>query len=167
MPCPNTLAEITKLCDVTLGFKNKFYIAREDEITTIPAAVDGVVSTAITMVATKLFYAFSVSETSGKSTLTAETEGEDATIYNVSGQVTVTGITGGASAIISDMRKNLGYIAIMEDKDGQKWLLGNIGDSVVFKPALTHDGSVKEYTLAFAYKSKVLPLEYTSTIPIA
>ena len=167
MACPNTLATLERLCDITLGFKSKFHVARADEIDAIPAAVDGVVTTDITMLSTNVFYAFDVSKEPGKSKITATTEGDaDSSVFKIEGAVTVPGSSGEASAIISDMRKNE-YVGIIEDRDGQKWILGAKDDGIMFKPQLDHDGAVKQYTLNFEAYSKILPLQYTGTIPIS
>jgi len=162
---PTTLDDILRvICDFSNGFKTALYIADESEVTAIPAAVDGVVTTAITMAAGKKFYKFDVSKESGDTKLNATAEGTKSKVYNVELEAVIVGVEGAKSAIISGL-KNCYYIVIVEDLDGRKWIVGEKDNGVDFLPAMVHDGTLNEYQLKGACKSKVLPLQYTGAIP--
>ena len=162
--CPNTLENLEGLCDITLGFKGLAYIAREDEVATIGAAVDGVIPT-ITMVATKKFFSIQIAAAPGKNKIEATAQGDvDASFFENKCELVVPGGEGNASSVISDTRKNR-YIVIVPDKNGKKWVLGEKEDGATIKPKWVHDGSVKQYTLEITATSKFLPLEFSGTVP--
>lgn len=166
MACPNTLDDLERQCDITLGFESVAYIAREDEVSTIGAATDGVVST-ITMVATKKFYTLPVSTVPGKNKIESDTQGDDDASYlENKSELVIPGGSGAASAVLGDTRKNR-YIVILVDKDGKKWILGAKNDGAAIKPKWVHDGSVKQYTLAITATSKFFPFEFSGTIQVS
>lgn len=170
MSCPNPLKNITKICDVALGFKSKIYVAREDEVEAIPAAVDGVISSAMTMVSTPAagkFYFMAISKDLGKSQWNAVTEGAyENSVFKITGEVFIAGMSGDASASLSGTRGQE-FIIVIEDKDNKKWLFGAKDDGCIIKIEATSSGDTKGYKLTWEVSSKVLPLEYSSTLDIA
>lgn len=130
----DTLATITSVCGASNapGLLSKMWIAYEEDIDTIPAPTADTfdIATDITMVATKVFYLWDISRLEQKFDVNTEGD-EDSNTKAIDLEVFIRALTSAKSRILSTNSNGCQLIVIVEDKNGQKWLLGRKGDGVL------------------------------------
>lgn len=164
MACINNLADIERQCDITLGFEAQVFAAAIDDIDSMPAAVDGAIAT-ITMKAGKTFAKIPISTEAGKNKLNCTQTGDsDGSAYDNKLTVFSPGITATKNAIIGNLRKPIGYVFIIVDKDGLKHILGTSTDGATVNVTAEIDAG-KGHTIVATHLSKSLPIIYSGVIP--
>lgn len=163
MPCVNTLSTIERACDVTVGFEGYIYIAQEDEITSIPAAVNGEVTTDIVMEIAGTFKRIPISREPGKNKLNSDQEGDsDSGAYFSQGEFFVSGGSADRSYMYSGT-KGKGFILLIPDLEGNIQIVGSKARPAAVKSNQVNDDQ-KGYRLVVEHRGKDLPYYYSGTI---
>lgn len=120
MACVCNLATIDRNCSRNApGMKTVLYLACVDDISSIGAATNHVVST-ITMVATKLFYAINVRRQENNLTVSPQDDGG----YNTVGEFFISKQEAAKHNILTSLSSDENYIAVTEDQNDLKEILG-------------------------------------------
>jgi len=170
--CAANLSSIAKECGGgnSPGLKTTLYIAAKEEITTIPAATSGVISSDLTMraydagppeVQAGVFKTIAISKINGSWTVEPVGEGE-----NISYRVTINAFV---NKISSDKSFSLNsttggeFIVIAQDRNAQKRLVGDLDEGCTIKVGeQTNDAN--GYPITIEWDTPNLPYFYTGTI---
>jgi hypothetical protein len=162
----STLATIAKACGAgnAKGLKGTLYIANKDDVATIPAAGAGthLVSTNMTMESTKKFYKWEFSKIDHDLQITSEGD-QDANTFKSVLTFLVPKVTAANTYILGLSATGCEYIVIVEDKNGNKRIIGDLVDGAILKV----NEKVKDkngYECTLEWESALPPLFYTGTI---
>lgn len=165
----NTLATITKLCGVTNteGLQKFIHIALEEEVTSIPSPDSGTytVSTAITMVATKLFYKWAISGADQKFDVNVEGD-EDSSARVTDAEFFIPQLSSVKSYILATNSDACPLIVALDDMNGNTRLVGEVGNGCYIK-AKEQVTPKPGYVCTLRHKSTHPPLYYESTLTTA
>lgn len=161
MACVNNLATIDRECGRNApGLKTTFYVAAVDDVSAIGAATNHVVST-ITMVSTKVFYAFNAIRKDND--LNSE-PGEDGG-FTTNGKYFIPKQSSAKSNILTQLSSEENYIVVTEDQNGQKDLIGSLTHPIKIrvKPVKTPKNGY-ELTLLWDGHADI-PYVFSGTVP--
>lgn len=163
-----SLTNIPNFCGTNAGGTDTYiYAILASDVIAIPAATNGDITTNISLVATKAWARWYITEDTGG--IVSEPAGEmDGKSYNN----TYTGFTPKLSAAMNKLlgdTNNGSYLFLIPDRNGNLWLLGDLG-----RPAkIAVSGNTGEnadarngYTLTITSRSAGLPLKYSATVSV-
>lgn len=166
--CCAALADIARHCgENAKGLKRRVYVACVDHITSIPAPTSGVlVDTDIVMAdnggTPYTFTTFNIGKTN--QAFEAEPAGDaDGTTLEYRPTFFIPKMDAAKSGILNGTM-NGEYILIMEDKNGERYILGDLEDGAVIKvkPQTDPNG----YLISVEWDSAHLAYHYTGVIPV-
>lgn len=167
----NTLANIEQECggSIARGLKPFLHIARRDDVTSIPAATNMVVSTNMVMSSSPAgtFKKFAVSTVITKNSFKVEQVGDaDSINYKITATYKIAGVTPAKMQILSGV-PGCEFILICPDKNGNKWLVGDVDDGATVTWVADIGGEDNSYTLTVEWNTSHPPYNYTGTITAA
>jgi hypothetical protein len=166
MACCENLATIQSACAGGRGTAKdviKAYIACEDDIATIPAATNHVISTDITFEATKHWFEIDIDKVGSSFNFASQGEGQSKEYLNTA-VLFVAGISADVTnALNSLIRGNANFL--VKDKNGNHFLFGALGDGA--DVAITAQNDRNGYIITITYASANMPYFYTGAITLA
>ena len=122
MGCSQTLAGLARDCGANIGGIKAVYLANFDDVDTV-TLTSGVV-TAITMVSTKKFYAYSFNPQTSNFTTTIQVNRENGSLYFETVLSLVFTKQDATKRLEVDAISQAGLAVIVEDNNGEFWYLG-------------------------------------------
>ncbi len=162
MACVCNLDDIDRECGRNApGLKTIVYLACVDDITTIGAATAHVVST-ITPVTDKGFYLFNIIRKDND----LKSEDQDDGGYNTTMKGFISKQASAKAAVLTNLASEENYIAIVEDQNGLKHILGSTAHPIkVRKNATTTPKNGYEISLVWEGHAD-LPYHFSGSIPL-
>lgn len=148
------------------NIKPRVWLANPNEIDSIPAATAGVISTDIVMKTNTPAFVFAVWNISPVDPgFTGESSGDlDGIEIPISLSVFIPAMEGAKSDKINQVNGGE-YVVIVEDKNGKKWILGELNDGAFIRAGVqTNDKN--GYPITIEWTTARLPYEYTGVIPV-
>ncbi len=161
MACVCNLAKIDRECGRNApGLQTQIYLACVDDITSIGAATNHVVST-ITPVTDLGFYIFNILRKDND----LKSEQQEDGGYNTTVKGFISKQASAKANILTNLASDENYIAIVVDQNGLKHILGSVAHPIkVAKNAVTTPKNGYELTLTWEGHAD-LPLHFSGTIP--
>lgn len=161
MSC-TSLAKIEKaLCNRgTAKEVTRAWVVPEEDVTAIPAATNHVIAGDITLEADKYFYEIGIDKVGSSFKFSSSGEGMSKQFDNTAA-LFVNGVHADVSKVVTNFIRG-NYIVIIQDKNGNRWLLGAVGDGAEIGVEAQNDRN--GYTLSALWSNTDLPYKYTGTI---
>lgn len=161
----DTVGEITYICGNSNANETKpvIYVATTAEVSSIPAAANGVVSTAITMESGKKFKIWELAKAPGKNSYKFEGVGDiDSNLTKHTYVAVINKIT---ATRLQNSKGGCNYVMIFADNNGQKWIMGDKvnGCTMIRNGEIAGTNAI---TVTFEWYTGQDVDEYTSTIPV-
>ena len=136
------------------------WYAPVDSVLTIPAATNHVISGDITLEVDAYFYEIGIDKVGSSFNFTGQGEGLSKEYANTA-IVFVNGVHPSVSKVVTGFI-NDHYILIVQDRNGNKWLFGAVGDGAECTPVATNDRN--GYALTYLWNGPYMPYAYTGAI---
>jgi len=162
---PVTLENLQKVCGANAAdLIGELYLAFKADVDTIPDATDHVVSTAITMKASKVFVKVELSK-KDKSYESKPEGDEDGSIYKTLFKGFHPHLRSAATNMLAGMTNGCDVIAIFKDKNDEQRIIGDLSEGAIMKASEIISKDKNGYELELSAESALPPLFYTATIP--
>jgi hypothetical protein len=162
MSC-GVIGQITRaLCGTRGTAKDvvRAWYAFQDAVSAIPSPTNHVISGDITLEADEYFHEIGLDKVGSSFAFTPTGEGLSKEYENTA-VLFVNGVAPSVSKLTSPMINDY-YILIVQDKNGNKWLYGAVGDGAEIAPTATNDRN--GYSLAAKWNAPYMPYAYTGAI---
>lgn len=162
MACVCNLADIDRECGRNApGLQTIVYLACVDDLTSIGAATNHVVST-ITPVTDMGFFLFNIVRKDND----LKSEQQEDGGYNTTMKGFISKQASAKAAILTNLATEENYVAIVIDQNGLKHILGSVAHPIkVSKNAVTTPKN--GYELSFLWEGHAdLPLHFSGTVPL-
>ena len=138
MACSQTLAGMLRDCSSNMGGIKAVYMANFDDVASVTVSGTPETVTAITMAASKKFYAYYFNPNTSNVVTTARVNRENGSLYYESVLSLVFPKLDATKRVEVNALAQAGLMAIVEDNNGKCWLLGKD------EPMLLQDGGTAE-----------------------
>lgn len=168
MGCSQTLGGMLRDCSSNLGGIKAVYFANYDDVDTVTVSGTPAAVSAITMVSTKKFYAYYFNPNTSNFVTTIQVNRENGSLYFETVLSLVFPKQEAAKSIEVNALAQAGLMAIVEDNNGNCWLLGKDEPLLLQTGGTAETGTAKAdrngYALPFIDAQKQMPYSVDPTI---
>lgn len=161
MACSQTLAGMLRDCSSNLGGIKAVYMANFDDVTAVTTSGTPAEVTAITMAASKKFYAYYFNPNTSNFVTTIQVNRENGSLYFETVLSLVFPKQEAAKRVEVNALAQAGLMAIVEDNNGTFWLLGKDEPMLLQTGGTAETGTAKAdrngYALPFIDAQKQMP----------
>lgn len=162
-----TLTDLEKVCGETnaKNITNTIYLAFKKDVDSIPAATGHVVSTSITMKTGKVFTKLEISKFD-KSYISEPEGNADGSVYKTTIKGFHPKLRAAATEMLAGITNGCEIVAIIEDRNGNKRIIGNLTEAADFKATEKNDNDKNGYECEINWESALPAYFYTASIPV-